>query len=155
MDFERIVEQLIQEARAQGKFDQLAGQGRPLPPDPTDASAEDWTANHLLKNEGFRPAWLEEDMALRAGLEQARAAGQRSWSWRQAELARLEPQPAAAASQRRAGVEAEWVLAQTRFRELVIDLNQRRRVLNLQVPSERLQRPLVDADLELRRLNVE
>lgn len=151
MSFDSIIEKLIREAQAQGKFDNLSGQGRPLALDQEDENAEDWAANRLLKNNGFRPAWLEEDIALREALEQARQACRRSWEWRQAELQSL-PGELSEQQPRRAWVEAEWILAQDRFREAVAALNQRRRNLNLQVPSERFQRLLVDPELELRRL---
>lgn len=149
MDFDRLIEQLIRDAQAEGKFDNLPGRGRPLKLDETVESAETWAADHLLKNSGHRPAWLEEDAALQAELEQARAALRRSWAWRQAELAALGL-PGPEARRRREWVEAEWTLAQARFRELVAGLNRRQRLLNLKVPLDRFQRRLVDVDAELR-----
>lgn len=144
MDWGRIVDQMIRDAQAAGKFNDLAGQGRPLTLDGSDETAETWAADHLLKNAGARPAWLEEDLALRQEAEQARAECARSWAWRAAELAALDETAA-----RRAWVEGEWARAQARFEQTLAGLNQRRRLLNLQLPSDRLQRPLLESAAEL------
>lgn len=151
MDFDRIIEKLIRDAQAEGKFDNLQGQGKPLKLDEAAEGAETWAADHLLKNSGHRPAWLEEDAALQAELEQARAALRRSWAWRQAELTALGGPPDPEAQRRREWVEAEWTLAQARFRERVAELNQQRRLLNLKVPLERFQRRLVDVEAEIHK----
>jgi hypothetical protein len=152
MDWGQIVEKLIREAQAQGKFSRLAGHGRPLKLDQADESAEEWAAHHLLRNNGFRPDWLEEDLALRAEVEQARAALQRSWTWHQSELAALAGRRDLETEQRRSWLFGEWSLAQHRFRETIAANNQRRRTLNLKVPNDRFQRRLVDADAELSAL---
>lgn len=152
MDWAQIVEKLIREAQAEGKFDALAGRGRPLKLDQENEASEEWAANHLLKNNGFRPDWLEEDLALQAELEQARTALRRSWEWRQAEQAALADRHDLEAEQRRTWLFGEWALAQHRFRETLAALNRRRRDLNLKVPNDRFQRLVVDVEAELSRL---
>lgn len=55
-----IVEQRIEEARAEGKFDNLSGAGRPLPRDDSDVWAGDRAlAYHLLKSNDVAPPELE------------------------------------------------------------------------------------------------
>lgn len=55
-----IVEQRIEEARAEGKFDNLSGAGRPLPHDDSDIWAGDRAlAYHLLKSNDVAPPELE------------------------------------------------------------------------------------------------
>lgn len=152
MDFNRIVDQLIRDAQAEGKFDNLPGHGRPLKLDEADENADAWAANHLLKNSGHRPAWLEEDLALQAALTRARTSLQRTWAWRQAALRDAQASGDPDAQRQGAWAESEWVLAQTRFRESVGQFNARQRALNLKVPLERFQRPLVEAETEIARL---
>jgi Domain of unknown function (DUF1992) len=56
-----IAERKIREAMEEGAFDHLQGAGQPL--DLTDNPFEDPSlrmAHHLLKNNGFAPAWIEE-----------------------------------------------------------------------------------------------
>jgi hypothetical protein len=109
-------------------------------------------ANELLKKNGFRPDWLEDDVALREQLSQARQALVRSRDWRAAELAALAGRGDAPALERRHQVEHEWQLAQARFRTRLAELNKLIFSLNLKVPSARLQRLKLDADAELARL---
>jgi DnaJ family protein C protein 28 len=153
MDFGRIIEKLIREAQSEGKFDNLEGAGKPLKLDQESEEAETWAAHHLLKNNDARPAWLEEDLALRADLDRARASLTRSRDWRRKELESLAGRADLETQRRRDWVEAEWVSALARFRQAVDQVNRRRRTLNLQVPNERFQRPLLDAEAEIARLS--
>ncbi len=154
MDFNRIVDQLIRDAQAEGKFDNLPGRGRPLKLDETDENAETWAANHLLKNGGHRPAWLEEDLALQEALTRARTSLQRTGTWRLATLRAAQAAPGDPDAQRQgAWAESEWTLAQARFRESLAQYNLRQRSLNLKVPLERFQRPVIEAETEIARLS--
>jgi hypothetical protein len=56
--WDRIIDDKIKTAQETGAFDNLRGQGRPLPDD-GEPSGEDWLANHLLKQSGVLPTWLQ------------------------------------------------------------------------------------------------
>jgi DnaJ family protein C protein 28 len=150
--FDLIVEKRLRDAQAEGKFDNLSGRGRPLRLDQEDENSEEWAAHHLLKNQSLRPDWLEEDLAIRAEIEQARRAVQRSHRWRNERLAALGAVGDADVIREREWVEAEWLRARREFREMLEQLNRRIRVLNLKVPLERFQRRLLDAETELKKL---
>lgn len=153
MNWDRIIEQKIREAREEGKFDNLRGQGRPLNLDDNPFEDPAWqAANHLLKENGFRPDWLEDDVALRKKLAQARAALARSWDWRTGELEALRGRDDPEALQQRAWVLAEVDRAQTRFRESIAQINTGIANLNLKVPHTRFQRMKLIADDELQRV---
>jgi hypothetical protein len=151
-DFDRIVEKIIREAQQEGKLDPASGQGRKLNLDPDGADSHEWTAHHALENAGFRPDWLEEDVAIRDELAAARDAVRRSHEWRAAELAGLGARTDLEAERRRQWVDGEWLLALGRFRDTVAALNPRIRRLNLKVPSERFQRFVIDAEAEIDKL---
>jgi DnaJ homologue, subfamily C, member 28, conserved domain len=70
LSFESWIEQQIQQARRDGRFDGLPGVGRPLPTD--DGSDPNWWAKQLLRREqlDFLPPALE----LRRSVERALAA---------------------------------------------------------------------------------
>lgn len=51
------IEEQIQTAIREGQFDDLRGQGKPLHLD--DDSDEFWLANHILREAGVLPEWLE------------------------------------------------------------------------------------------------
>ncbi len=153
MNWDRIIEQKIREAQEEGKFDNLSGKGRPLNLDENPFEDPAWRmANDLLKEQGFRPGWLEDDVTLREKLAQTRTALARTRDWRAEQLAALGARDDPEASRRRAWVAAEWDRAVERFRESLAQINAGIANLNLKVPHERFQRrKLVVAD-ELRKI---
>lgn len=132
--FDRVIERLLEAARAEGKFDNLPGRGRPLELDGNENDPE-WAAQHIMKNHAARPPWLEEDVAICEAVDEARG-----------ELAR-----ASAYARNQAGREAEWLRAVERFRQRAQDLNRRIRDYNLSTPVDRLQRPRIDVEAEIER----
>lgn len=68
--WESLVERLIREAQEQGAFDDLPGRGRPITVDDAPYAADMALANHLLRNAGAAPPWIESDKAVRAAAEQ-------------------------------------------------------------------------------------
>src|SRR5207248_4684495 len=54
--WESAIEQQIREAQERGDFDNLPGQGQPLPPDPWHG---EWAlAHHILRQAGETLAWI-------------------------------------------------------------------------------------------------
>jgi DnaJ family protein C protein 28 len=153
MNWDRIIEEKIREAQAEGKFKNLPGEGRPLnlDDDPFE-DAEWWTANRLLKNSGFRPDWLEDDVELRAKLTQARRALRRTQAWRLEQLAALGERNDAEALLQRNYIEDEWARGQARFRAGIAEINKGIAALNLKVPSDRLHRRILDVEAELQKV---
>ena len=153
MEFDRVIELLIRKAQEEGKFNNLRGKGQPLRLD--DNPFEDpaaMLANRMLKDNDFRPEWLEADLSVRQDLAAARRALARSRDWRAGQLAALGDRQDARALQQRALVAHEWGLAQARFREKLAELNKTIFVLNLKVPNTRFQRLKLNVDEELQRL---
>jgi DnaJ family protein C protein 28 len=153
MSFDRVIEEQIRRAQEEGKFDDLPGKGQPLKLDENPFEDPAWAmANQMLKNQGFRPEWLEADLALRQELEQARRDLRRTRDWRVAQLQALAGRPDASAAEPRQWVADEWSLAQTRFRARLQQINQSIFSLNLKVPSTRFQRLRLDVETELARI---
>lgn len=126
---ETLVERRIREAMEDGRFDDLPHQGQRLPLE-DDSLSGDWALAHrLLKNAGIAPAWIEADKVARALLEE-----------RDRLLAR-----------------APWLspLARTRGRRelerLVGAANRAILRVNIEAPTHRQQRPLLDPDVEVAR----
>lgn len=150
MKWDRIIEEKIQAARAEGKFDNLPGHGKPLNLDDNPFADPAWEAAYSLMKEGdFRPDWLEADVVLRAQLQQAQQALKRSREWRVAELA------TATTPQRRQQVEEEWQRAVARFREALQKANKQIATLNLKVPNSQLQRAPLNVDAEIEKVLAE
>lgn len=153
MDFDRVIEKLIRKAQEEGKFNNLRGHGQPLNLDenPFEDPAAG-LANQMLKDHGFRPEWLEEDLSVREELGAARRALLRARDWRADQLAALEGRQDGPAIQQRELVTYEWRLAQERFRRKLEALNKIIFTLNLKVPSTRFQRLKLNIEEELQRL---
>ena len=74
------IEELIQRAIREGKFDALPGQGKPLHLDDNPQADPDWQlAYHLLKENGFSLPWLELRQEIENEIESARQSLQRAW----------------------------------------------------------------------------
>lgn len=55
--WDQLIEDRIEAAQAKGLFDNLRGQGKPLELEP--GSGPEWLANHLLRQAGMLPDWLQ------------------------------------------------------------------------------------------------
>ncbi len=141
----RNVEEHIRQAMEQGKFDNLPGKGKPLRMEENPHADPEWRlAYHVLKSGGFSLPWIDTLREIDADVEKARTSLARTWAWRQSLLSAGGAYP---------GAEAEWKRALGAFREQVTALNRRIRDYNLEAPSERFQRPLLDFERELRKLS--
>jgi DnaJ family protein C protein 28 len=134
------IDEIIRKAMEEGAFDNLAGQGKPLDLSENPHVDPSWQmAYHLLKENGFLPAFIEQRQAIETELAAARAALVRTWVWRQ---------------QAEAGEDAyaEWKTARQRFEASVVELNAKILNYNLSVPNEKLARLLIDSEAEIAQL---
>ncbi len=56
--WDRVIDDKVKTAQESGAFDNLKNHGRPIPDD-GEPSGEDWLANHLLRQAGVLPTWLQ------------------------------------------------------------------------------------------------
>ena len=131
----------IQKAMSEGKFDDLPGKGRPLNLDDNPHANPDWRlAHHLLKSSGYTLPWIAARQEIEAQVEAARAALRRAWEWReQAQQSR----------QSQAQVEAEWQRAMRAFEGEVEKINKKIFDYNLQTPSEKFKLLKLKAEKEI------
>lgn len=117
----RHVDELVARAEAEGRFQGLAGRGRPLAFRAEEGLAtldERWLANHLLKNADYVPPWAEAGRAVEA----ARASSAQA-------LEQFRSATADEAAARTAALSAAWEAENAAIR-----------VWNGQVPDPSLQR---------------
>lgn len=70
MSFEKVIESQIQDAIAQGAFDNLPGAGKLLPmTDPELMAGENWLGYKVLQNGGMVPEWLGLGQEIERDLE--------------------------------------------------------------------------------------
>lgn len=121
-----IAERKIQLAIEAGEFDNLPHRGKPILieanpfEDPTH-----WMAHHLLRVNGFAPAWIEEA----------------------SEIDRITTSlrdDIANSRRRHATDPPDWQRALDGFRARVEEINRRIRSFNLKCPATQFQKPLVE-----------
>lgn len=135
------IEEQLRKAIDEGKFENLAGKGKPIQWDENPFVEQDWQlAFRMLRDSGFALPWMETRKEIEAQWEAARSTLQRAWEWRQAALSAGQPA---------AFVDAEWQLAVSAFRQQVAEVNKRIFDYNLEVPLARFQRKPVDAEREI------
>jgi hypothetical protein len=122
--WESVAERKIREAIEAGQFDNLPNKGKPIELD-VDPDPSLWMAHHLLRVNGFAPAWIEESKEIDAAVSRFRA-----------DLRNAPQRPQAI----------------DEFRTRAVELNRRILVYNLKSPSPQVHKWPLDIETELRRL---
>jgi DnaJ homolog subfamily C member 28 len=129
----------IRRAMEEGQFEDLPGKGRPLKLDENPYEDAEWRlAHHMLQESGYSLPWIEKRKEIESGLEAARQDLARAWQRRQ-----------------EGGSAAGWERAQSAFREAIAELNKKVFSYNLEVPSMQLQMIPLDAEVEIKRINIQ
>jgi DnaJ family protein C protein 28 len=124
-------EKQIQRAIQEGKFDHLEGTGKPLRFEDDALVEPDWRlANHLLRQNGFSPPWLELRKEIESDLERSLSALRAAYDWR------ISPY---AQDQDSVELDSVWEQARQAFCQQIERLNRRIFEYNLQTPSSRFQ----------------
>jgi DnaJ family protein C protein 28 len=138
------VEKHIRRAMEQGKFEDLPGKGKPLNLDENPLEDPDWRlAYQMLRNSGFTLPWIETAREIEKEWESMRQSLARSWIWHQA---------AQTSGENPEEIDYEWQQAVEGFRKQITVLNALIFSYNLNVPAERFQKPILNADREINRL---
>jgi hypothetical protein len=136
------IEDQIQKAQQDGKFNNLRGQGKPFTHLDTDAFEQ------LVREQGFRPHFAELDAEIRAKTEIARQAVRRTYEWvRQAQGGGRVDRHAA---------QDEWRQALSIFDQRLAEINQLIQTFNLELPEplRHTQKFPLQRDEELQKMGV-
>jgi len=134
------VEDQIQKALQDGKFNNLRGQGQPFTHLGTDALEQ------LVKEQGFRPHFVELDTEIRAKTEIARRTVRRTYEW--------VMQARGGGSLDRQYAQNEWDKALRSLDQRLEEINQLIQTFNLELPEplRHLQKFPLKCEEELQRL---
>ncbi len=93
--FEHLVEKLIKDARNQGKFNNLANEGKPIQLEEENPYLdEDWrVAYKILKNAGAAPAWVELEKEVEAEIARVRQEREVHRRWLKRKLGEISAGP--------------------------------------------------------------
>ena len=138
-DLHRGIDRQIAEALKKGKFDNLPGKGKPLPRGDQPHDSDTHLAHKILKDNDYLLPWMEKRQRIDQEFEQARDALRRSWDLY--ERSRDTPWG-----------QDEWDKARARFDEAVVRINRLIRDHNLEIPTSRLEKFLIDPARELEKI---
>jgi len=115
------IEDQIQQAQQNGQFNHLRGQGKPFTHLDTDALEQ------LVRDQGFRPHFVELDAEIRTKAEIARQAVRRTYEW--------VMQARGGGSVDRHYAYDEWHQALRIFDQRLAEINQLIKTFNLELPE--------------------
>lgn len=141
MNFLNVVEQRIQEAREQGKFKNLKGEGAPqeIEDNPFE-NPEMRLAHKVLSNAGFCLPWLELMKEIDADVSRAERVWEDYRAHRRAQMEGVHRGAVARFAETVAEIDAARNRALTRLESRWTEINKKVADLNATVPSESLQR---------------
>jgi hypothetical protein len=146
MDWGKMIERKLQEAREAGAFDALSRKGQLDLDDDAHVPEEDRLAMRLLKNNNMAPAWIEEDKGVREKLYAARESITRAYARKLTMLAKAET------AGERMAIDDEWLLAKSRFAQSVDEINKDIFNFNLRAPSLVVHRMPIRLSEEMEKL---
>jgi DnaJ family protein C protein 28 len=147
-----LVDQLLDEARQEGKFDNLPGQGEPLKLDDDPNTPHEMKLAHkILKENDLAPEWVMLGKEVDALRERLLENMRRGWKAYQGALADADRSTRPYDERQRA--EATWRRAQEAYRLAAAKLNGELLRYNLKVPPGVPQKTLFNVERELAQLD--
>ena len=137
-------EEQIRRAIEDGQFDNLPGKGKPLNLDENPFEDPEWhLANKVLKDGGFSLPWIENRKEIEARLAAALDGLSKAWFRRESDLdAGYNPSQ----------VSTEWKRAEETFRAESVEINKLIFNYNLGMPTQQVQRLLINAEREIQKV---
>lgn len=145
-DWSNLIEDLIEEGRQQGAFDDLPGKGKPLKLEKSLYGRDRELAHNLLKRNDLTPAWIAQRSHLRERAGQLREEIQRIW--RRHEQAYRYAQDDGI----RGALKISWDDACLAWESQIRDINKQIQDFNLKRPSEKLELFKLRLEEELARV---
>ncbi|MCC6615262.1 MAG: DUF1992 domain-containing protein [Anaerolineae bacterium] len=154
-DHKSLMDEILGDAFRRGEFDNLPGAGKRL-------KIEDDLDNHvppdlrmthrMLKDSNLAPDWIEEGKAIEDA--QAKVLSKLQSNARMFQGLRADARRSATPEQMLAQLDARWRTVQERFRADVASLNRRILDYNLKLPPGFSQKPAMNAERELAKVQV-
>jgi DnaJ homolog subfamily C member 28 len=143
-DFRSAIDRIIDEAAAQGTFDDLPGKGKPLKLNKNPYAADQNLAFELLQNNDYTLPWIDKRNEIVEKVASLRAALAADWTRYQQRWQQADPL-------NQAERQAEWADRLRDYAAQVVDLNQEISRLNLTIPVAQLELLKLTVDGELKR----
>lgn len=147
------IDRALQNAREEGKLNNLPGEGKPLKLDDDTQTPEHLRMAHkLLKDHGFAPEWIMHGQEIDSKKHQLVQSMKKAVRAYKGTLGDAERDPAADAETRRLRAHSTWKLAKQNFEEAARKLNKEILSYNLKVPNGVTHKALLNVERELEQL---
>ena len=144
-EWQDLITEQLDEAAANGAFENLPGKGQPLPlNEHPNEPADMRMANKLLKDNNLTPTWIGDRKELLAEIETLRGEMQRQWD--------LTCAGAAAPGNDGGAFMRSWQRSLDRWEARIAELNRRIVSLNITLPIWRMELHRLRLDEELKRI---
>lgn len=144
-DWDDLMEELIQDGKEKGVFDNLSGKGKPLKLGKYLFAGDMAFANELMKENDIPPAWIQERNSILEETAVLRTNMERQWDWHQREMA-------AAGWGEKGRVTISWDDYCLKWIATIQKLNKRIVTYNLKRPLENMELFKLNIDKELERI---
>lgn len=141
-----LIEDLIEDGRQRGLFDDLAGYGQPLELDGNAYEGSAALANKLLKDNDLRPAWLTQRVDVVEKIEALRADVARQWTRYRTAFDQAQGES------HRSALTIGWDDLCRRWEATIVQLNKQIETYNLKRPGSQLEMLKLRLDDELKRI---
>lgn len=142
-----LIEDLIEDGRQRGLFDDLEGKGRPLDLEGGKFEGSLSLANKLLKDNELRPPWLATRVDVQEKIDALRSAMRETWQRYEAAFRQ------SAGEGRRGSLTIGWDDACKRWEGEIKSINKLVDGYNLKRPSSSLEMFKLRLDYELERIS--
>jgi len=144
-EWQDLITEQLDEAAANGAFENLPGKGQPLRLDRYPNEPDDMRmANKLLKDNNLTPTWIGDRKALLAEIELLRTEMKRRWE--------LTCAGVEAAGSERDALARSWRRSVADWEARIVELNRRIVSLNISLPIWRMELHRLRLDEELKRI---
>lgn len=127
-DWDNLIEDLIEEGKQRGAFDNLPGKGKPLNLSKNPYEAENELAYKLLKENDLKPVWLMNRHEIQEAVKRLRAEIKRTWARHEQEF-RL-----AQGKAQQGGLVISWDNACQKWEAEIVKINKKIDDFNLKRP---------------------
>ena len=145
-DWNNLIEDLIQDGKEQGVFDDLSGKGKPLNLKKSVYGAELDLTHHLMKDNNLTPAWIMSRNQILEAIQTVRTDICRKWERHEREF-RIIQDPV-----HRGGLTISWDDACQKWTKDIEKLNKQIGDYNLKRPIDNMELLKLDLELELKRV---
>lgn len=146
-DWQNLIEDLIEDGRQRGAFDDLPGKGKPLNLNRSPYGREHELAHDILKHNDLKPAWIAARQSIREQHTALRENIRRTWA-RHETAHQFAPDEGHRAALRISWDDAcrQWETEIKKLNKAIVDFNLRRPSDNLELFKTTLERELARVD---------